>query len=353
MTNIFLRVPLSEKMLFAKHLSIMIRSGMSILDSLWLLKKQAKTRSFKKILDQIIVNIDNGQFLSASLEKYRTVFGEFFISIIRIGEATGTLADNLNYLHEQLRKNYELRRKVKAAMIYPVIILIATLGIGSILIFYVFPKIMPIFKSLKVELPITTRILIAAVNFLNNYGLWVIVGLIVFIVLMFILLRIKAVRFLWHRLILALPIFGRVSIGVNMTNFARTLASLLKSGVKIVDAILITSDTMPNLVYQRELKVVAERIKSGETISQYLLEKKKFFPPIFAQMVEVGENTGRLDENFIYLADFYEAEVDEVFKNLSGILEPIMLLVMGGLVGFIAISIISPIYEITQGLNLK
>lgn len=353
MTNIFLRVPLSEKMLFAKHLSIMIRSGMSILDSLWLLKKQAKTKSFKKILDQIIVNIDNGQFLSASMEKYKTIFGEFFISIIRIGEASGTLADNLNYLHEQLRKNYELRRKVKAAMIYPVIILIATLGIGSILIFYVFPKIMPIFKSLKVELPISTRILIAAVNFLNNYGLWVIVGLIIFIILIFILIRIKSVRFLCHRLILTLPIFGRVSENVNMTAFARTLASLLKSGIKIVDAILITADTMPNLVYQRELKNIAERIKSGETISRYLVEKKKFFPPVFAQMVEVGESTGRLDENFIYLADFYEAEVDEVFKNLSGILEPIMLLVMGGLVGFIAISIISPIYEITQGLNLK
>ena len=353
MTNIFLRVPLSEKMLFAKHLSIMIRSGMSILDSLWLLKKQAKTRSFKKILDQLIVDVDNGQFLSVSFEKYRSIFGEFFISIIRVGEASGTLADNLNYLHEQLRKNYELRRKVKAAMIYPVIILVATLGIGSILIFYVFPKIMPIFKSLKVELPISTKILIALVNFLNNYGLWVIVGLIIFIIIFFILLRIKAVRFLQHRLILTLPIFGRVSTNVNMTAFARTLASLLKSGIKIVDAILITSNTMPNMVYQRELKIIAERIKSGETISQYLMEQKKFFPPIFAQMVEVGENTGRLDENFIYLADFYEAEVDEVFKNLSGILEPIMLLIMGSMVGFIAISIISPIYEITQGLNLK
>jgi len=212
---------------------------------------------------------------------------------------------------------------------------------------------MPIFKSLKVELPISTKILIALVNFLNNYGLWVIVGLIIFIIIFFVLLRIKAVRFLQHRLILTLPIFGRVSTNVNMTAFARTLASLLKSGIKIVDAILITSNTMPNMVYQRELKIIAERIKSGETISQYLMEQKKFFPPIFAQMVEVGENTGRLDENFIYLADFYEAEVDEVFKNLSGILEPIMLLIMGSMVGFIAISIISPIYEITQGLNLK
>ena len=304
MTNIFLRVPLSEKMLFAKHLSIMIRSGMSILDSLWLLKKQAKTRSFKKILDQLIVDVDNGQFLSVSFEKYRSIFGEFFISIIRVGEASGTLADNLNYLHEQLRKNYELRRKVKAAMIYPVIILVATLGIGSILIFYVFPKIMPIFKSLKVELPVSTKILIALVNFLNNYGLWVIVGLIIFIIIFFVLLRIKAVRFLQHRLILTLPIFGRVSTNVNMTAFARTLASLLKSGIKIVDAILITSNTMPNMVYQRELKIIAERIKSGETISQYLMEQKKFFPPIFAQMVEVGEQTGKLSKNLTESAYF-------------------------------------------------
>ncbi|KKR55705.1 MAG: hypothetical protein UT92_C0001G0048 [Candidatus Curtissbacteria bacterium GW2011_GWA1_40_24] len=351
--QILWRLSVSDKMLFAKHLSIMIRSGMPLLDSLWLLRRQAKSKTFQKIISGLIVDVDNGQFLSVSLEKYHSVFGDFFINIIRTGEASGTLADNLNYLHEELKKNYALKKKVKAAMIYPVIILGATFGIGGLLIFFVFPKIIPVFSSFKVKLPISTRILIALINFLTNYAVWVFLGLVSFAVLIWILLKIKKIKFVYHRVLLISPFLGKTITNINMTAFSRTLVTLLQSGIKIVDALLITADTMPNLVYQKELKLIAEHTKSGESMSRYLLERENFFPPTFSQMIEVGESTGRLNENLDYLADFYEAEVDEVFRNLSTILEPILLLVMGALVGFIAIAIISPIYEITQSLKIK
>src|SRR3989344_2008833 len=350
--NFFLRVPLFEKMLFAKHLSIMIRAGMPILNSLQVLKKQAKSKSFKKILEEVGVDIDNGQFLSASLEKHVSVFGKFFINIIRVGEASGTLADNLNYLHEELKKNYELRRKIKAALTYPIIILVAATAIGGLLIFFVFPKIISIFSGFQAQLHLSTRILIAFVNFMTNYFLWLIIAFVVLAVLIWFLFKISRVKFLYHRFILMMPFVGGVACNINMTNFARTLGSLLKSGIKIVDAILITADTIPNLVYGKKLREIAERVRGGESMSHYMIQEEKFFPAIFSQMVEVGETTGHLDENLAYLANFYEAEADDVFKNLSTSLEPTLLLVMGLIVGFIAISVITPIYKIAGGLGL-
>ncbi|MEK7635587.1 MAG: type II secretion system F family protein [Patescibacteria group bacterium] len=351
--RIFNHISISEKMLFTKHLSIMIRSGMPLLDSLWMLRRQSKSKTFQKIISQLIVDVDNGQFLSVSLDKQKSIFGNFFINIIRVGEASGTLADNLNYLHEELKKGYELRRKVKAAMTYPFIVLVATVGISSILLFVVFPQIMPIFDSFKVQLPITTRILIATVNFFLHYGWLVGIGIIILVFAISFLLRLRAVKFLWHKFILLIPFIGQTSVNVNMTAFARTLASLLKSGIKIVDALNITAETMPNIVYRVELKNVSETIRKGETMSNYLLANEKYFPPTFSQMIEVGESTGHLDENLAYLAEFYGAEVDEQFKNLSTILEPLLILFMGILVGFVVLSIITPIYTLTQNLKVR
>ncbi|MEK7548915.1 MAG: type II secretion system F family protein, partial [Patescibacteria group bacterium] len=222
----------------------------------------------------------------------------------------------------------------------------------GLLIFFVFPKIISIFSGFQAQLPLSTRILIAFVNFMTNYFLWLIIIFVVLAVLMWFLFKINRVKFLYHRFILMMPFIGGVARNINMTNFARTLGSLLKSGIKIVDAILITADTIPNLVYGKKLKEIAERVRGGESMSHYMIQEEKFFPAIFSQMVEVGETTGHLDENLTYLANFYEAEADEVFKNLSTVLEPILLLVMGVIVGFIAVSVITPIYKIAGGLGL-
>lgn len=351
--KISLHIPLSEKMLFVKHLSIMIKAGMPLLDSLWLLRKQARSKSFQKIISGLIVDIDNGQFLSVGLEKYASIFGDFFINIIRVGEASGTLADNLNYLHKELWKSYELRKKVRSAMTYPIIVLVAAGGISFILIFFIFPKIIPIFTSFRMELPLPTRMLIGFVSIFTAYGVWILVGFLFFIIAAWFSFQIKKVRFIFHRFLLSLPYIGKVSQNINMTAFARTLSVLLKSGIKIVDAVMIVSDTVPNLVFQKKIKLVAERIKSGELMSSYMTENSQFFPPIFSQMVEVGESTGHLDENLNYLADFYESEVDETFKNISTILEPMLLLLMGIVVGFIVLAVITPIYGFTQNLKIR
>ncbi len=324
---------------------------MSLTDSLKMIRTQTRRRSFGKILESLIADVTRGLFLSKSLEKFRATFGELFINIVKVGETSGTLPENLNYLALELKKRHELRGKVRGALIYPAIIFFVTIVIATTLIVFVFPKLLPLFRSLKVELPITTRLLIAVAGFLTNYGLWVILGLIVLIILFILLLRAQGFRKVVHRLAISLPLFGKIVVEVNLVNSSRTLGLLLKSGVRIVEAVNITADTLINLVYQRELKSAAEKVRKGEFISKHFVLKKKFFPAIFTNMVAVGENTGNLTENLNYLAEYYESEVDDFVKNLSGTLEPILLIFMGVLVGFIALSFITPLYKLTQGIR--
>lgn len=329
----------------------MVRSGIQILQSLELLKKQAKSRAFVSILDQLILDIKNGRFLSVGLEKYRNIFGDFFINLVKVGETSGTLSENLKYLAEELKKREELRKKIKGAMAYPIIILMATLGITSIMIFIIFPKILPVLTSINVPLPLITRAFIAVSNFLINYGYWAGAGLVGLAIFFWLILKIKKVRFAWHKIIINLPLVGDMSRSVNIIGFGRTLGLLLRAGIKIVEALEITASTINNLVYRQEIAKIADGVRKGDPMSKYLTQNIKLFPPIFSQMILVGENTGKLDESILFLSDFYEAELDESTKTLSTFLEPILLLVMGVIVAFVALAIITPIYKITQTLG--
>ncbi len=349
--NLFFRLSVKEKMLFARNLEVMIRSGIQILQSLEILKKQTKSKVFQKILDSVIIDIKNGHFLSAALEKYKNIFGEFFINLIRVGESSGTLSENLKYLADELRKKDELQKKIKGAMAYPMIIMLATVGVTSIMVFVIFPKILPVLTSLNVQLPLVTRVFIAISQFLIKYGYLVGLGAVGLIIGMWLILRIPKVKFRWHMILIYIPAVGDMVRSVNIISFARTIGLLLKAGIKIVEALEITADTLGNLVYRKEVLRVAEGVKRGDPMSKYFTENEKLFPPIFSQMVLVGENTGKLDESILFLADFYEAELDESTKSISNFLEPIMLLVMGLIVAFVALAIITPIYSITQTLG--
>ena len=192
---LFFKVPLSERILFAKHLSMMVKAGMTEVESLRLIRRQVKSRSFGKILDKVIANVENGHFLSESLKQFRNAFGDLFINIIELGEIRGTLAENLNYLAEEMKKSQALKSKIRSALIYPFVILFATLGITGILVFLVLPKIIPVFSTLGVKLPLTTRILIGATGFIFNYYLWIIAGFFSLIIILWLLLKIIAIPF--------------------------------------------------------------------------------------------------------------------------------------------------------------
>lgn len=351
--NLFVSVSLAERIMFVKHLSMMIHSGMTEVESLRLIRSQIKSKSFLGILDDVISSVENGQALSTALARYGHVFGDLFINIIKIGEISGTLSENLDYLALEMKKSQSLRSKVRGALIYPAVILVATIGVVGGLIFFILPKILPVFKSLKVTLPFTTRALIALSDALRSHYIIIFVALVLFVVFLLFLRRIPATRYILHRILLSLPIFGNISIGFNMANMTRILGMLLKSGEKIVQAVSITADASSNMVYRKALQEAVIEIQKGKTLYAYFEEHERLFPPTVGRMIEVGEKTGNLDNNLAYLAEFYENEVDEVTKNLSGILEPILLVVMGVAVGFVALAIITPIYGITQGLKTK
>lgn len=348
----FLSVKLQDRVLLARHLGVGIKAGMSLQDSLKLIHDQTKSKSFKLILKTLIADTSNGMFLSDSLEQFKRIFGELFINLVRVGENSGTLTENLNYLAIEMKKKQQLRNKVRGAMIYPAVIMVATLGIVGVLMIGIFPKILPVFSNLKITLPLTTRILIATSNFATSYTIWIILFLIVLISAIIVLSRYEFWKKGWHYLILQLPIVRGISQKVNCASMARVLGLLLKSGVRVIEAVNITANALDNRIYRRELKVAAEMLRRGEFFSVYLLKKQKLFPLIFTNMIQVGENTGNLTENLEYLSEFYEEEVDEILKNLSSIIEPFLLLFMGLLVGFIALSVITPVYQISQTLTL-
>jgi len=350
--SMFLHIPLTEKVLFARHIAVAIKSGMTLNEGLKLVLSQTKSKTFRQILTTIVNDTNNGMFLSASMSKYQDVFGELFVNIVRVGETSGTLVENLNYLAVELKKKKELASKVRGAMIYPMVILCATLGIVATLMIGVFPKILPVFASMNIKLPITTKILIASSTFMSTYTFYVIGGVFIFIFAFWYISHFDFFKHAWHHVILRLPVIGGIAVKVNSATLTRTLGLLLNSGVQIIEAVNITASTLDNYVYKHELAKAGETLRRGDMLTSYLKKNPKLFPPIMTNMIEVGENTGNLIENLNYLSEFYGGDVDEVLKNLSSIIEPILLLVMGLLVGFMALSVITPIYQISQSLTI-
>lgn len=343
------RLSLQEQSLFARRLSLLSKSGVPLFESVNILKRQTKGAN-RKMFDRISHDLSQGQYLSKALMRYRKVFGNFAINIIQVGETSGTIAENLKYLAEELDKKRELRGKVTSALVYPVIIALASLGICGFLTIYLFPKLMPIFLSLNVKLPLATRILIWVSRFLINYGWWLILGLILFIIAFIVAHKYYRFRFFVDRMILRIPFMGGVIQYYHLSNLTRTMGLLLKGQLRVIEAIEVARDTTASLPYAKELDHLKIAITKGSSIARHLEKEPKLFPSMLTEMVSVGETTGNLSETLVYLAQIYEQELAEKTKQLSSVIEPAMMIVMGVLVGFIAISIITPIYEVTQHL---
>ena len=346
------RFSTKEQAHFAKRLSFLIHAGVPIVESLRILRRQTRSKRKARVYDRVISDVSNGQFLATSLAKIKHGFSNFAVNIIKIGETSGILDQNLNYLAEELKKKQALQQKVVSAFIYPIFITVATVGLTGLLTAFIFPKIRPIFDSLHIELPLSTKILIWVSDFLLNYGLFVAVGFVLVVFgIIFLIKKVKPIRFFVHRWILLVPLIGNIVQSYTMANFCRTLGLLLKGGVRITEAITITGETMPNVIYRRELAAIAQGVLKGEKISTHLEKRPHLFPDLLTQMISIGEATGNLSESLSYLSEMYESEVDDQTKNLSSTLEPALMVFMGLLVGFVAVSVITPIYSITQNLH--
>ncbi len=343
----FFSVPQIEIIMFSHHLSIMVRSGLSLSKSLTALEKQTRNVKFSEVVKKINNDVTKGTTFADALSAHPEIFDDLFVNMIRIGEISGSLDSTLALLAEQMKKDYELKSKIKGAMTYPAVILAAMAAVGVVVMVYVIPKLTMIFQSMNVELPASTKFLIAVSNLFINHGVLLLAVLVFLAISVKIFFRGKNSKFI-DMIILKLPIFGDISQKINIARFSRTTSSLIKGGVSISIALKTVSKTLSNHYYRESTRIAAERIEKGLRLGDSLNEFGNLYSPLVLQMIEVGEETGSLDEILLDLAKFYEDEVNETTKNLSTIIEPILMIIMGIAVGFFAISIIQPMYSIAD-----
>jgi len=305
---------------------------------------------FVKVITEIEQDVRKGTAFGDALAKYPDIFSDLFVNMVKVGEASGNIEGNLKLLAVQMKKDHDLHSGVKSAMMYPAVILIAMLAIGTGMMIFVVPNLISVFEELNAELPFATRMVIFISKFLSAQW-WLVILVLVFLIIGFrLILRTKEGIRMLDNMILKMPIFGNISKEINSARMARTLSSLIESGVSIVKALEVSAGTLTNSLFSESLILASKEVQKGQPLSQSLAASPNLFLPIVTQMIQVGEETGTLGEITKRLAEFYEEEVANVTKGLSTIIEPILMVIIGAAVGFFAISMIQPMYSMMNSI---
>lgn len=342
------RLSLKEKMFFAEHLAVMLKAGIALDKTLATLAEQAKSKSTRKILESIGNAVGQGQPLSQGLKEFEYTFGSLFLSMVAAGEYSGKLEEALKRLHQQMKKDYDLKSKVIGALIYPAFIIVAMIGIGAAMMIFVIPKLIPIFANFGTQLPLATRVLIFISQFVADWTLWIVI---VLLVLGFIFAKVVVRgpgRKFWHTFLLRLPVIGALLRNVNIARTTRTFSTLLGTDIAVVEALSITSNMVGNVLFKQSLKHCAEEVKGGASIASVLKSYPKLFPPTVHTMAMVGEESGNLKGLLEEVAGFYEEQVDATTKNFSAVIEPVLIVLLGVAIGGIAIAILTPMYSLME-----
>ena len=351
LTEIFSKIKVSEQIIFTKNLSGMIKAGLSLNRALSVLKKQTKNPRFSKILTSLSTDINSGETFSSALLKFPDVFSKLFISMVKAGEESGNLAGALSDIGLNLEKSNSLTKKIKGALIYPGVIMSAMVIIGVLMFAFVVPTLASTFKSLGVTLPFATQVLIFMGNFFSKNLI------LTFIIIfsagfgLYLTFRAQFMAKYIDFVILKIPVVNNLTKELNTARTARTISSLLFSGVSITRAVEITEDVVQNVYYKKVLQDAKIAIEKGVPFSEVFAANTKLYPIMMSEMIQVGEETGKLSDMLVQIALFYEEEVENKTKNLSTIIEPMLMIVIGIGVGFFAISMISPLYSILGNIN--
>jgi len=344
-------ISLADKMFFTRNLKVMIAAGLPLTKALLSLSNQVKSKTFKKVLLEISEKVTKGENFSHTLSSYPQIFPELYQNMIKVGEETGKLEEVLEILANQMEREYDLKSKVKGAMIYPAVVISAMIGIGILMLVMVVPKLAKTFEELEVELPSTTKFVIFLGTFLEKNFIFLFLATILTFFLLSRFLKTKFGKKIFDKLIFSLPIVSDISKKNNSALMTRTLSSLILAGVSLPRALKITANTLGNFYFREALLKGSENVKKGEKLSKTLKEYQKFIPLTVVTMIEVGEETGETGEILEKLSEFYEAEVTNATKNLASVVEPILLLMIGGAVGFFAISMVQPMYSMLQTIQ--
>jgi type IV pilus assembly protein PilC len=340
-----------EKVLFTKHLSVMLRAGLTLIEALEILVEQAGSWRFRVIVKGILRKVERGNRFSDALAEYPQVFSQFYINIVRAGEYSGTLEENLDHLAIQFTKEHELRQKVRTALMYPTVVIVAAALIGFFFATYVLPQVAALFTGLKgVKLPLVTVLLLRVSDIARRYTFLSFIGLFGSIGFVFWFVKRKFLAPVTHLLVLKLFVIRKIVMDVNLARFSLVFGTLLRSGIDITRALEITASVLGNMYYKRALGKVLVEVQRGRPISEVLADFP-IFPKITSRMIGVGEKTGKLEEVLGYLAEFYELEVETTMKNLSTVLEPVLLLLIGVIALAMAFAILIPIYNFISAIN--
>ncbi|MEK7653305.1 MAG: type II secretion system F family protein [Patescibacteria group bacterium] len=342
------RVSATAKIFLLQNLSIMVKTGVPLAESIKTLAEQTKNKKLKMILRDLYEKIKQGKTLSEGLSPYEKDFGELFINMIKAGEASGNLEGVLNKLYQEIKKDHSLTLKVRNALTYPVIIIIAMIGISAFMLIFVLPNITNLFKDFDIELPLTTRIMIGVSDFIQQNGLLVATVLIILFAVLFKTIRTKKGKRALDAIILKLPIISPIIKKINLARISRSLSSLIKTDIAIAESMTITAHIVGNSLYREAMLQAVDQVKKGVKIETVFRNYPRIFPPVIIQMIAVGEETGALDEVLDNLADFYEEEVFQTMDSLPSIIEPILMILIGVAVAVIALAIMMPIYSLTE-----
>lgn len=342
------RVPVIERAQFARYFALMLRAGLDVKRALAALAQQARSRGLKQALESVTHDIERGRTLAEAMQPFPYAFPPLFISFVHVGEMTGRLQESLEVLALQLDKEYQINRTVRGGLLYPAVIIVVMVAVAVAMMFFVVPKLVEVFEGFNVELPLPTRILIATSDFFQAHWLWLLLGGVFGVAGLVVVLRLQSVRaVLWHWLLFT-PVIGPIIKKVNLARFSRNLSALLQSGVSFLNALALLGSNTTHPTYAQVLAQAREHVKQGRELSVFLERYTRLFPPVVVSVVRVGEETGSLAEVLKETALFYEGEVDQTMKNLTSIMEPVLMVLVGLAVGALAVSVISPIYDLVN-----
>lgn len=341
----FGRASVADKMMFSRNLGVMIAAGLSIVKALEILSHQTKNKKFKKIIIALKDSVQKGNPLSEAMKNYPEVFSSLFTAMVRVGEESGQLSQSLKLVGEQLDRDHTLTKRIKGALIYPSIIVIAMLLVGVFMLIYVVPTLVSTFKELNMDLPISTKIVIFVSDLLVSHTIMVffVLLLVAFFALGFF--RTERGKRIVSSILLRLPIFSTIVKKINSARTSRTLASLISAGVNVLEALSITRDVLQNYRYKKVLEEARNIVQKGQPISEAFKKADNLYPILVGEMMSVGEETGKLSEMLIRLADFFEEEVNTATKDMTTVVEPVLMIIVGLVVGFFAVSMINPMYS--------
>lgn len=348
--ELFSTIKESEKIIFVRNLGTMVQAGLPLSRALSVIERQTKNKKLRSVLTAVNRDVTKGLSFHEALGKHEKVFPRILISMARAGEESGQLAEALFVVAQQLERAYTLKKKVRGALIYPIIIVIAMVAIGILMLIYVVPTLSQTFKELNADLPTSTQIIIGVSDFIAGNILISLLGLLGVLVAFVAAARTKQGMRALDAVFIRIPIIGELVREVNAARTTRTLASLLSAGVPVIESLSITENVLQNSYYKEVLHEAQARVQKGNPFAGIFIERSDIYPVMVGEMMAVGEETGQLSSMLEQIADFYEEDVSQRTKDLSTVIEPFLMLIIGSVVGFFAVSMIAPIYSISNAI---